>query len=185
MVTVLSLWLPILLSAVLVFLASSVFHMLLGHHAGDYAALPDEDGVGAALRSAAVGPGDYVIPHAPTAAAMRSPEYVAKMERGPVAIVTVRPTGPTDMGAMLAAWFVFLLVVSVLSGYMASRGAGPAGDFGDVFRFATTTAFAVYGLGGWTESIWFGRKWSTTIKNTVDGLVYAAITGAVFGWLWP
>ena len=40
MVPVTSLWLPIVLSGVLVFVASSLIHMVLGYHKGDYRALP-------------------------------------------------------------------------------------------------------------------------------------------------
>lgn len=187
MVTVLSLWLPILLSSALVFLASSVIHMFLGYHSSDYVALPDEEAVATALRSADIPPGEYVIPHASGMKEMGSPEYVEKRERGPVALLTVQPAGPANMGTQLGAWFVFTLVVSVFAAYVTSRavGASPVVDYLDVFRFSTTTAFAAYGLSSWSESIWFGRKWSTTLKNTLDGLIYAALTGGVFGWLWP
>lgn len=187
MVTVLSLWLPILLSAGLVFVASSVIHMFLGYHANDYAPMPDEEAVGAVLRNADIPPGEYAIPHARDMKEMSSPEYIEKRNRGPVALLTIRPSGPSGMGAQLGAWFAFTLVVSVFAAYITSRavGAGPGVDYLDVFRFAATTAFAAYGLGSWSESIWFGRKWSTTLKNTLDGLIYAALTGGVFGWLWP
>ena len=29
------------------------------------------------------------------------------------------------------------------------------------------------------------RRWSTTAKHTIDGLVYSLLTGGIFGWLWP
>jgi hypothetical protein len=185
MVTVLSLWLPILVSAVLVFAASSVIHMFLGYHASDYGPVPGEETVGAAIREAGVPPGDYAMPYAGSMKAMGSPEFIEKMNRGPVALLTVRPTGQVSMGGLLAAWFVFILVVSVFAGYVASRAVGPGADFASVFRFAGTTAFAAYALGSLPESIWFGRKWSTTLKTVFDGIVYMALTGAVFGWLWP
>lgn len=185
MVTVLSLWLPILLSAVLVFVASSVIHMFLGYHADDHAPIPGEAEVGDAIRAAGVPPGAYAMPYAGSMKAMGSPEFLEKMERGPVALVTVRRPGAPNMGKTLAAWFILGLGVSILAGYMAGRGAGPGADFGEVFRFAATTAVAAYVVGSWSESIWFGRKWSTTFRNTLDGVIYAAITGAVFGWLWP
>jgi hypothetical protein len=34
-------------------------------------------------------------------------------------------------------------------------------------------------------SIWYRRAWSTTIKATVDALIYAALTALVLAWLWP
>jgi hypothetical protein len=54
-----------------------------------------------------------------------------------------------------------------------------------VFRFAGTTAFIGYSVALWQMSIWYRRAWSTTIKATVDGLIYALLTAGVFGWLWP
>ena len=185
MVTVLSLWLPILVASVLVFVASSVIHMFLGYHANDYAPLPDEEAVGNALRSANVAPGDYAMPYAGSMKAMSSPEFKAKMERGPVAVITVRHAGPVNMGKQLGAWFLFIVAVSVVAAYVTSRALGTGGDYGDAFRFAGSTAFAAYALGTWSESIWFARKWSTTLKNTLDGVIFALLTGGVFGWLWP
>jgi hypothetical protein len=185
MVTVLSLWLPILLSAVLVFVASSVIHMVLGYHAGDHAAVPGEESVGAAIRAANVPPGQYAMPHAGSMKAMGTPEFAEKMKRGPVALITVLRSGPTSMGKQLGAWFLFNLVVAIFAAYVTSRALGAGGGYGDAFRFAGTTTFVAYGVGSWSESIWFGRKWSTTLKHTLDGLIYALLTGGVFGWLWP
>jgi len=45
MVSITALWLPILLSAVIVFVASSIIHMLLPIHKSDYRKLPDEEKV--------------------------------------------------------------------------------------------------------------------------------------------
>ena len=53
------------------------------------------------------------------------------------------------------------------------------------FRFVGCTAFIGYAVALWQNSIWFKRKWSTTAKNTFDGLVYALLTAGTFGWLWP
>lgn len=56
-----SLWLPILLSALFVFVASSVIHMVLPIHRGDYRKLPQEDRVLDGLRDV-VPPGQYMFP---------------------------------------------------------------------------------------------------------------------------
>jgi hypothetical protein len=184
MIPLVSLWLPILASAVVVFAASSVIHMFLGYHAGDYDPVPSEETVAAAIRDAGVPPGDYTIPYVDSAKAMGTPAFQEKMERGPVAVMTLRPNGPVNMGATMTQWFGFILVVSVFAAYLTSR-AVPGNDGSEVFRFAATTAFVAYGAGSWIESIWFGRRWSTTLKNTCDGLVYALLTGAMFTWLWP
>lgn len=185
MVPVLSLWLPILLSAVLVFVLSFLFHMVLTYHRTDVQAVPSEAAVMDALRTHAIPVGNYVMPHASTPAAMKDPQFMEKRRQGPVAILTVLPSGEMNMGKTLVQWFLYAVAVSILAAYVAGRALEPGADYGAAFRFAGATAFAAYAIGGWSESIWWGRKWSTTLKNTFDGLVYALMTGGVFGWLWP
>lgn len=185
MIELTSLWIPILVSAVLVFAVSSVIHMAPLWHKDDYARVPGEDQLRDALRPLAIPPGDYMVPRASGAAEMKSTEYQAKMEQGPVLIMSVLPPGPITMGASLAQWFAFAIVVSLFAGYVASRALGPAATYLDVFRFAGTTAFAGYSLGLWQMSIWYKRGWSLTMKATLDGLIYALLTAGTFGWLWP
>jgi hypothetical protein len=185
MVPMLSLWLPILLSAVLVFAVSSVIHMFLGYHASDYQPVPDEDGVMDALRAAGVQPGSYAVPHATGMKEMGSPEYVEKYSRGPVALITVGRSGPPSISAELTQWFLFCLIMSFFAAYVASRALGAGADYIPVFRMVSTVAFIGYAVGSWQESIWFRRPWSVTAKGTFDGLIYALLTAGVFGWLWP
>jgi hypothetical protein len=185
MVSLLELWLPILVSAVAVFLASSVLHMLLTYHRSDMGRLPAEGEALAAIRSAGAAPGEYALPYA-TMSEMKSPEYIEKRSAGPVAFVTVVPGGPPALGKSLGLWFVYSIVVSLVAGYIASRAlaAGPV-EYLEVFRFAGTAAFAGYGLGIWQQTIWWGRPWTTTLKSTFDALIYALLTAGIFGWLWP
>jgi hypothetical protein len=185
MVSLTALWLPILLSAAIVFAASSIIHMFLTYHRSDYHRLPDEDRVLAALRQFRIPPGDYVMPHAGSMEGMKDPAFVEKMKTGPVAILTVRPSGPPAMGASLGQWFLFSVLVSAIAAYVASRALGPGADYLAVFRFAGTTAFVGYAVGQIPNSIWWGRSWSTTIKTVFDGLIYGMLTAGVFGWLWP
>ena len=184
MVPLTSLWAPILVSAVVVFVASSIIHMALPIHRNDFRKAPSEDALMDALRGFGVTPGDYIIPCAGSPAVMKTPEFKEKMKRGPVAFMTVFPPN-TGMGARLAQWFVYLVVVGIVAGYVAGRALGPAAPYLSVFRFAGCVAFVAYGVGLWQNSIWYGRAWSTTIKSTVDALVYGLLTGGVFGWLWP
>lgn len=185
MVPLMALWLPILLAAVLVFVASSVIHMLLGYHGGDFAKLPEEDRVMEALRGAGVAPGEYVMPYAGSMKAMADPAFVEKQKRGPVAMLTVLPSGPPSMVRSLGLWFAYSVVVGIFAAYVAGRALGPDAEYMAVFRLAGTVAFVGYTLALWQGPVWFGRKWSTTLKNTFDGLVYALLTAGAFGWLWP
>ena len=185
MTPLIALWLPIVLSAVIVFIASSIIHMLLNWHAGDFAKLPDEERFRQSVGPLAIPPGDYIVPRVQSMAEMKSPDFVKKCEEGPVVIMTVLPSGIRGMGKSLTLWFLFSLVVSFVAAYVAGRALAPGVRYLEVFRFAGTTAFIAYSLGQWPASIWYGRKWRTTILSTVDGLIYGLLTAGVFGWLWP
>ena len=185
MVALSELWLPIVLSAVMVFAASSVIHMLLTYHRSDYGPVPKEDEVMTALRSFAIPPGDYMMPRAGTMGEMKSPAFVEKWKKGPVVSMTVLPPGQNLMAARLAQWFVYCLVVSLFAAYIASRALDRAAPYLEVSQIASTTAFVGYGLALWQNSIWYRRKWSTTLKSNFDALIYGFLTGGVLGWLWP
>lgn len=185
MVPIMSLWVPILLSAVIVFLASFVIHMVLPYHRSDFRKLPREDEVMDALRKFEIPPGDYMVPRAGGPAQLKDPAFLEKMKKGPVAVMTVMPSGPFTMGPSLAQWFVCCLVVGVFAAYIAGRALGPGSSYLLVFRFAGATAFTGHSLALWQDSIWYKRAWSTTAKYTFDGLVYSLLTAGTFGWLWP
>jgi hypothetical protein len=185
MVPVMALWVPILLSAVIVFVASSIIHMVLPFHKGDLRKVPREDDVAAGMRSFNIPPGDYGMPLPSSMADMKSPEFVEKMKRGPVVFMTVVPSGPPSMGANLAMWFVYSIVVGIFAAYITGRALGPGAHYLQVFRFAGCTAFVGYSLALAQNSIWYHRSWVTTIKSMIDGLIYGLLTAGTFGWLWP
>lgn len=178
------LWLPMILSAVIVFLASSLVHMVLTYHRSDYGKIPNEDAVGAAIRSGNVAPGQYLIPHMPMSE-MRTPAGVEKFKQGPVGILILRQPGDPGFGKGLAQWFVFSLWVGLFVAYVTGRTLGPGVGYLPVFRIAGTVAFLAYAGGQPIESIWRGQPWRVTIKAMVDGLLYGLLTAGVFGWLWP
>ncbi len=185
MVEITMLWLPILLSAVFVFILSSIIHMAPLWHKNEYPAVPNQDKVMEALRPFNIPPGDYMMPRCKEHAEMKTPEFAEKLNKGPVMIMTVLPNGQMSMGASLVQWFCYLIVVSVFSAYIAGRALGPGAEYLAVHRFAGATAFAGYTLAIFQTSIWYKRAWSTTLKVTFDGLIYALVTGGTFGWLWP
>ncbi len=181
-----TLWLPILIGAVLVFVSSSVIHMFLPYHRNDFGKVPDEDRVMDALRPFNIPPGDYVIPHAGGPEAMRSEEFRAKIEKGPLGVVTIMPPGSFgNMGAQLVQWFAYSLLVGVVAAYVAGRTLAPGADYLAVFRLTGTVAFASYAMALMQRPIWYKSSWSATLKSMFDGLVYAALTAGAFGWLWP
>ena len=185
MVPLMSLGVPILLSAVLVFVVSSIIHMALPYHRGDVRKLPAEDDVMEALRRFNIPPGDYMVPRAGSSAAMKSPEFLEKLKKGPVLLMTVIPNGPISMGTSLLLWFLYSILVSVIAAYVAGRALAPGADYLAVFRFVGCTAFTGYSLALLQNSIWYKRSWGTTLKSMFDGLVYGLVTAGTFGWLWP
>lgn len=186
MISIPSLWLPIVIAGVLVFAASSVIHMFLTYHKNDLKSVPDETGVMDALRPFNIPPGDYSLPHAGSTEALKSDAFRAKVEQGPVAFMTVRPAGALfNMGPQLMTWFGYCLVVAIVAAYVGGRTLGAGADYLAVFRLTGTVAFACYAMALPQRSIWFGQGWGATLRSMFDGLIYSMLTAGAFGWLWP
>jgi hypothetical protein len=183
MVSLVDLWLPILLSAGLVFVASSVIHMALRWHSNDFKRFAAEDAVMDALRPFNLAPGDYAAPLPESMAHMSSAEFKAKQARGPSFALTVLVN--TSIGRNLGKWFVYAIVVALFAAYVASLVLPAGAPYMTVFRVTSTVAFAGYSLALWQSWIWYSRGLGSTLRTTIDGLVYALLTGGAFGWLWP
>jgi hypothetical protein len=184
MVSLTALWLPILLSAVAVFVASSIIHMALPWHSKDFKKFPAEDAVLDAVRPFNLAPGEYVAPRPDSSAHMNTAEFKAKIERGPRLMLTVLHPG-NSIGKNLVQWFVYGIVVAVFAAYVAGLTLGAAAPYMTVFRVTGTVTFAAYALALWHHWIWYSAGLGATVRSTIDGLVYALLTGGVFGWLWP
>ena len=185
MVGLSALWLPILLSAVAVFVASSVIHMALKYHAGDHQALPGEAAIAEAMRRAGVGAGNYMMPHCGSHADAQTPENRKRFEDGPVGVLMIAPRGMPNMGKHLTLWFLYTVVMGFMVAYVASRALAPGTEYLKVFQIVGAVAFLGYAGAEPTGSIWKWVSWSTTAKLVFDGLVYALLTAGIFGWLWP
>jgi hypothetical protein len=180
-----SLWLPVVVSAVAVWLLSALLHMALKFHRADYKRLPDEEAVGAALRKDAPPPGVYVMPYSDDPGAMKDPAFQEKYRRGPVGIVTLMRNEPVSMGKHLALWFLFCLLISFTAGYVARNTLSSDTLGPQVLRIVGAVAFVGYGYGSIQDSIWRAIPWSNTVRALLDALLYALATGGVFWWLWP
>ncbi len=154
-------------------------------HKNDFQPVPDEARAMEAIRPLAIPPGDYVLPHCSSHADMKKPEFVDKLTRGPVLMMTVLPNGMPSIGKSLLQWFINSLVVGVLTAYVTGRTLAAGADYMEVFRLAGTVAFIGYSVAMWQASIWYHRPWGTTFRLTVDGLAYGLVTAGAFGWLWP
>jgi len=180
------LWLPILLSAVFVFVASSIIHMAMpGWHKSEYQKLPGEANLMEAMRKEGVAPGGYAFPAACSMKEMGEPEMVAKYEAGPVGFMTVVPNGPPAMAKSLVQWFLYSLMISVFAGYLGWFAIGSGGAYLDAFRITGTVAVLGYGATHVVDSIWKGAPWIGTMKHVIDGIIFGLLTAGAFGWLWP
>ena len=180
-----ALWLPILVSSVIVFILSSLIHTVLPWHKGDYPKLPDEERARSALRPLAIPPGDYMIPRPSSMQDMKSAEFAEKMTQGPVVIMTVAPNGVMSMTKNMVNWFLYTLVVGIIVAYAAGLALPEGSGYRGVFRVVGVTAFACYSMALAQMSIWYHRGWRLTLVSMFDGLIYALMTAGTFGWLWP
>ena len=184
MISALSLWLPVLLSALGVFIVSSVIHMVLTYHRNDFKGVPSEDGVMDALRSFNIPQGEYFMPFIDDPKQRETDEFKAKEQKGPVAYLTVI-SADYKLGKKLVSWFLYSILVGLFTAYTAGLALEPGAYYMQVFRFTGTAAFGGYALALMQNSIWYGRNWSTTLKSMADGFVYPLVTAGIFGWLWP
>ena len=185
MVSLGSLWLPIVLSAVLVFITSAIIHMVLKYHNRDYRKLPNEDAVRAAIRSGNPPPGQYMIPYCSDMKEMEKPEVKQKYIEGPIGVLNLLRPGLPKMGKNLSQWFALTLVVSFFIAYAVARSIPPGAQYMDVFRIVAPIGFLAYGTGQFLDAIWMGTPWTVALKSGFDALVYGMVTAGTFGWLWP
>jgi hypothetical protein len=185
MVSLGSLWLPILVSSVLVFLVSAIIHMVLKYHNKDYTRLSNEDAVRAAIRAGNPPPAQYIIPYCADMKDMEKPEMKQKYIDGPVAVMNVLRLGVPSMGKYLTQWFILNLVVSLFIAYVAAHAIPRGAEYLHVFRIVGAVGFLAYAAGQLPAAIWMGKPWRVAWKEVFDGLLYGLVTAGAFGWLWP
>jgi hypothetical protein len=180
-----ALLLPSALAAVLVFIASSLIHMVVKWHRSEYGTLPNEDEVRAALGKSSPRPGKYVVPFCEDGKEMASPEMQRKFAEGPNVVMYVRENGPVQLGPFLGKWFAYSLIVSLVVGYVARATVPPGAEYLQVFQVIGVSAWLAYAWAIPADSIWIGKRWSSTFLYMLDGLIYAALTAGAFAWQWP
>jgi hypothetical protein len=180
----LSLWYQVLISAVVVFVASSAMHMALKYHQADMKSLPNDDAVRDALAKQNAAPGVYMTPFC-SHDRMKEPAMIERFEKGPVAVITLYPKGQVNMPKLLAFWFGLAFLVSFTAAYVARHTLTPGADGMLVMRVTGTVAFAAYGVSHISDSIWKGQPWSNTLRALIDAAVYSLLTAIVFRVLWP
>jgi hypothetical protein len=177
------LWLPILISAVLVFVLSAASHMVLPWRKGEWGRLTDYGPIQAALRE--LPPGLYAFPAAPDPKQQMTPEWSERWAKGPSGWLTLAPRGPIRMGRSMALSFLVFLAVAFMAAYTAAHALGPAPRYLAVFRIVGTVGTLSFGVGSIFNSIWYHRPWRAYLADAVDALLFGLAMAGVFGWLWP
>jgi hypothetical protein len=183
MVTLGALWLPILLSAVIVFVMSFLVWNVLPWHKKEWKGLPNEESVRQALKD--IPAGMYHVPHPASPKEMKDPAFQRKCAEGPMVMMSVMAKGMPSLGKSLAIWFVFLILVSTVFAYVAGRTLPAGTQYLEVFRIVGTVAWLAYGAALVQQSVWFGQPWRSAFWQQIDALMYGLLTAGVFGWLWP
>ena len=182
----LALWLPILLSAVVVFVISSFVHMVFKWHNSEYHGFTNEDAVRAAIRAGNAARGQYVLPYCKDMKEMGGEAMDKKYAEGPVGFVTLAANGPMNMGRSLGLWFLYSLFVAVVAAFLASQLFGlDHGHARAAGKLVGAVSFIAYGFGSISDSVWMARPWSSTFKYLLDAALYGLGSGCVFCWLWP
>ncbi len=180
----LSLWLPILASAIVIWIASAMAWMVLPHHKNDWKKLPDEAGFIAVLKSLKIGPGQYGFPHMADRKQMKDPEFCKRWETSPKGILNVWPE-KISMARNMVLSFFFYLLVGVFVAYLGSIALPRGTSFAKVFQLAGTAGIMAYTMASIPAAIWFNKPVANVLSDLADGIAYGLLTGAVFGCLWP
>ena len=180
------LWLPILVAAVSVFVASSLIHMVFKWHNSDYKPLANEDAVLATIRAGSPTPGLYVLPHCADMKDLQKEEMQKKFREGPVGFLTLKPPAAPAIGGALLKWFILNLVVAIIAGAIAMHIYGPRADANRAAcHLVAVISFLTYAGGSIQAGIWMGKPWVSVAKDQLDAAIYAVVSGLSFCWLWP
>ncbi|GAB4549309.1 MAG: hypothetical protein Tsb0013_10460 [Phycisphaerales bacterium] len=185
MVPILDLWLPIVLSTVIVFIASAVAWMAIPKwHQPDLKVLPDEATFAGDLGRHELAPGQYMWPNCGSSEEMKSDEFKRRWAEGPWGLLRVAGTRPS-FGVNLVVTFVYFLVVSVVVGFLASRAFGSGAGYYEVFGFCFLASALAHCTMNLPNSMFLmePRRWMLT--NLIDGFVFAMLTAGTFAGLWP
>ena len=181
------LWIPILVSAAAVWIASALAWMIVGHHKNDNPALPNEQEVIDTIKGWNLPPGEYMFPDFRRCKGMTKEQKQAmyeNMQKSPMGILRV--WGKISMGGNMLWTFVVCLVVSTLIAYLGWSALPHAGSsFAHTFQVLGTAGILAYCFASFPGDIWFQRSRRAMTTNFIDGVVFGLITGAVFAWLWP
>lgn len=177
-------WLPIIVSAVFVWIASFLIWMVSPIHRNEWLTLSDEKGFMGALIEIGAKPGQYMFPNAENGKRMKDPDFQELMKRGPMGHMTIWPS-PPNMGLFMFTSLILYMVVGLFIAYVAFHSLPPETPYLGRFRITGAMAVAIYCLGRLPNDIWFRTPGTSIARAMLDGVIYGLVTAGTFGWLWP
>ncbi len=180
-----SLWLPILASAVAVWFWCFLSWAMLPLHKNDHLSVPNEDGFMNTLRGVGLAPGSYAFPHCKNAKNPKDPEFQAKWKAGPSGMLNVWSPN-ISMGKCMVLSFLVNVLAGVLIAYlMRAAGMQNGASFTKVLQVAGAAGILAHGIGWVPGAIWFQASANSKLSCTVDSVVNGLLTGVIFAALWP
>jgi len=177
------LWLPIVVSAAAVWVASAVVWMALPHHKKDWKAMPDEAAFYRAFDTLKIPPGNYGFPECKNKAQRSDPEVKRRWEAGEMGLLSV--WGKVNMGRNMVVTFIVYLAISLFVGYIGKHGVKPNASFSEAFQVLGTAGVLAYAFGHIPQGVWFAQYPRAILMCVLDGIAYGLITGAIFAAMWP
>ncbi len=178
-----ALWLPIILTAIVLFFASFIAWTILPHHESDFKKLDQEDQLMEFVRGLNAPAGNYMFPFM-SHADQKDSEKIEKYKTGPRGTLVMWDY--PNMGRNLGLTFLYFLVIAVVTAYIAwsALGGALAADirFMKAFQITGAIGVLVFASSGTLNSVWFRRR---VLTDVIDGIVYGVIMGLLFGFLWP
>tara|TARA_R110002072_G_scaffold42064_12_gene118139 strand:- start:90993 stop:91589 length:597 start_codon:yes stop_codon:yes gene_type:complete len=184
MVHLAELWMPLLITSVVVFFASAIMWMAMPHHKKDINFVGDkEPGFLDALKSTDLKAGFYLYPGC-EAKDLKTDEGKAKWDAGPWGSLIVSP-GKPNFGMNLVKTFVVYAIITVFVAYITGHSVPAGAEYMHVFRVAGTTAILGHCMGGLVNDFFLGKPTRFIVTCFIDGLVYALLTAGIFAAMWP
>lgn len=175
-----SLILPVVLAAIALFFASFLSWMIVKLHRRDWVKIDKEDEFMEAARGLDIKEGSYMFPHCDDPEKMKSEEFQKKQSEGPIGVITI--FSKPNMKRNLGLTFLYFLVISFCLAYLTSLTHERGAEFFEIFHFVSVAGVMTYLSAIICHAIWFQGR---ILGHIVESVVYAAITGAIFGALWP
>ena len=116
---------------------------------------------------------------------MKSPAMTEKYKQGPVGFLNILPSGPPAMPKFLIQWFLYCLLIGFFVAYLTAHTLASGVQLPRRLSCRRHCCLPRLWTGKHHQRHLEGTNVVATVKEIIDGLVYALLTAGTFGWLWP